>query len=69
MWQLLLVVASAQLVSGVLTRQNYTSGDVSSGRNSVPAHYHSYYDGHSLAPDTSSSAYYTPATHYLQLEG
>jgi hypothetical protein len=67
---LVLVIASSSFVSGVMTRQNMTSNDVTIGRNTVSPHYaYIYYDGHSSAPDTTSHSYYTPGTHYHQYEG
>jgi hypothetical protein len=67
---LVLVIASPSFVSGVMSRQNLTSSDVTIGRNTVSPHSaYFYYDGHSSSPDTSSPSYYTPATHYHQYVG
>lgn len=62
---LVLVIASSNFVSGVMSRQNVTSNGVTIGRNTVSPHYaYIYYDGHSSTPDTSSPSYYSPGTHY-----
>jgi hypothetical protein len=67
---LVLVIASSNFVSGVMSRQNVTSNDVTIGRNTVSPHYaYVFYDGHSSAPDASSPSYYNPGTHYHQYEG
>lgn len=56
---LVLVIASPNYVSGVMSRQNMTSNDVTIGRNTISPHYaYVYYDGHSSASDTNSP-YYT----------
>ncbi|XP_023701390.1 uncharacterized protein LOC111861227 [Cryptotermes secundus] len=65
---LVLVIASPNYVSGVMSRQNMTSNDVTIGRNTISPHYaYIYYDGHSSPSDTNSP-YYSPGTHYHQYE-
>jgi hypothetical protein len=65
-----LVIASSNFVSCVMSRQNMTSNDAIIGRNTISPHYaYVYYDGQSSAPGISTAPYFSPGTHHHHYEG